>query len=348
MREPENYSKSLLGEWKHPFLLVRTKTLATFFAIMVLLLLSTTAISGQKPIERTALITKESRVWSGVFDLMQSVDADSPPNNLRDAFVFINLAGETSWWELKVLVEVEPDDDIEIIMINPDGFSAGRSNRLGTGLSEDLTIREPKPGQWALKIQEVELHGPTAIVRVTVEATVALLPPPPPPPPPPVLPFEGALMILGVAAAAIIAGVVVYAAMFRKEREVQPPPTPPPIIPSERVPGGETAVIPAGTQQYFGALELPGGQILPITGTTKEFGRADFEPYIPKEVASLISRRHFLITFSPRDKTFYIEDVGSTNGTLLNGSEIRGKGKMPLKEGDVISPAGVLNLRFKG
>lgn len=100
--------------------------------------------------------------------------------------------------------------------------------------------------------------------------------------------------------------------------------------------------------QYFGALELPGGQVVPVTSMSQEFGRGDFEAFTPKEVSSIISRRHFQISFSPRDKKYYLEDLGSTNGTMLNGTDVKGRGKVPIKDGDVISPSDVLNLKFKG
>jgi pSer/pThr/pTyr-binding forkhead associated (FHA) protein len=44
---------------------------------------------------------------------------------------------------------------------------------------------------------------------------------------------------------------------------------------------------------------------------------------------------------------WFIEDSGSTNGTLLNGVEIRGKGPQELKDGDEISPGGVIRLVFQ-
>lgn len=109
-----------------------------------------------------------------------------------------------------------------------------------------------------------------------------------------------------------------------------------------------TQVVQKGTQQYYAGLELPGGQVIPVTSMAQEFGRGDFENVVPKEVSNIISRRHFKISFSARDKKFYIEDIGSTNGTKVNGTDIKGKGSYPLNPGDVISPADVLNLKFKG
>jgi pSer/pThr/pTyr-binding forkhead associated (FHA) protein len=103
-----------------------------------------------------------------------------------------------------------------------------------------------------------------------------------------------------------------------------------------------------GTMQYYASLELPDGQTIPMTALSQDFGRSEFESKVPKEVSNIISRRQFQISFSTRDKKFYIEDLGSTNGTIVNGNDIRGKGKVPLNSGDVISPADVINLKFKG
>ena len=41
---------------------------------------------------------------------------------------------------------------------------------------------------------------------------------------------------------------------------------------------------------------------------------------------------------------YFVEDLGSTNGTFLNGVDIRGKGRARLQPGDVINVAGVLEL----
>lgn len=49
-----------------------------------------------------------------------------------------------------------------------------------------------------------------------------------------------------------------------------------------------------------------------------------------------------------REKIFMIEDLGSANGTTVNNSEIRGKGRVPLKNDDVVSLGGVINLKFRG
>jgi len=43
----------------------------------------------------------------------------------------------------------------------------------------------------------------------------------------------------------------------------------------------------------------------------------------------------------------YIEDDMSTNGTKLNGKEIKGTGKHPLTDGDQITVANVITILYK-
>lgn len=45
-----------------------------------------------------------------------------------------------------------------------------------------------------------------------------------------------------------------------------------------------------------------------------------------------VSRKHAKISFE--NGVYVIEDLNSTNGTFLNGDDIKGKGKQPLKDGD--------------
>jgi len=95
-------------------------------------------------------------------------------------------------------------------------------------------------------------------------------------------------------------------------------------------------------------LRLPGGVDIPVFEPVRVFGRETFEKYVPSEVLQMITREerggHFRIFL--RGNKWYIEDLNSTNGTLLNGKEIKGKGPQELKNGDTINPAGVLEIKF--
>jgi len=137
---------------------------------------------------------------------------------------------------------------------------------------------------------------------------------------------------------------------------VPPPPVSPPA-------GEETTVVPGAapaapsqppasgeTVITLAKLVAPNGKVIPIVGTRQAFGREDFQDLVPPESLRLISRRskpQFEIFFDPNTKQFYIVDNNSANGTYLNGVNIRGKGPQPLKNGDKISPAGVIELTFQ-
>ena len=130
-----------------------------------------------------------------------------------------------------------------------------------------------------------------------------------------------------------------------------------------RTVGNERRTLVGGTRIGVALyrLRLPNGVEIPVTEPIKVFSRETFEKYgVPPEALQFISgekrswilqmftgeRRggHFRIFL--RGNKWYIEDLNSTNGTLLNGKEIKGKGPQELKNGDIISPAGVLDLKF--
>ncbi|MCC6021195.1 MAG: FHA domain-containing protein [Thermoproteaceae archaeon] len=92
-------------------------------------------------------------------------------------------------------------------------------------------------------------------------------------------------------------------------------------------------------------LQLPNNYVVEINRPYAVFGREFFLKLgVPREIARYISRNHFAIYAERR--RFYIQDVGSKNGTWLNGRPIKGLNPQPLKHGDVITVAQVLSLRF--
>jgi len=122
-----------------------------------------------------------------------------------------------------------------------------------------------------------------------------------------------------------------------------------------RVPGVETQVVepgtiriiaPSGETMLLTAILQAGTQNIPVTRLPQEFGRSDFVNVAPREVINAISRRHFMISYDYAQGRFLIYDLGSTNGTYVNGVDIRGKGSVPLKNGDRINVGGVLDLVF--
>jgi len=96
---------------------------------------------------------------------------------------------------------------------------------------------------------------------------------------------------------------------------------------------------PAGTLTRLATLSSPRGNLY-VTSVVQEFGRSNFLGIVPGGELNLISRRHFR-THLQGGKLF-IEDLGSANGTFVNGVDIRGRGMIPLERGDRVNVAGVV------
>jgi hypothetical protein len=90
---------------------------------------------------------------------------------------------------------------------------------------------------------------------------------------------------------------------------------------------------------------LSNGEQLSLSGNAGSLGRSDFRSLVKADKADLISRQH--IRFDCEDGECFIEDRGSTNGTKLNGSNINGKGRYLLREGDKVELADILTLTYK-
>ena len=184
----------------------------------------------------------------------------------------------------------------------------------------------------------------------------------PPSPPPEGGGPEWMYIILAIGIIAV-AGVISAIVLMRKPKvspEIRPLPSLPGPSEGGTIPitAGPVTAGPGGTIQIPGpgggtiqltAMFKVGDKIVPISTLPQSFGREDFAGIAPPEVLNAISRRarpQFTVSFDYANKTFIIEDNNSVNGTLLNGENIRGKGPRPLRNGDIVSPAGVLNMRF--
>lgn len=91
-------------------------------------------------------------------------------------------------------------------------------------------------------------------------------------------------------------------------------------------------------------IALPNGMEIVLDNNTKVIGRGDLARVLDIDELGLISRRHFEIRV--QDERFYIEDLGSANGTKLNGADISGKGPVGLNHDDVIELADTIRLKF--
>lgn len=106
---------------------------------------------------------------------------------------------------------------------------------------------------------------------------------------------------------------------------------------------------PAGAAQPApaarGKLILSNNSEIVLADTTRTIGRGDLDRVVSSDDLKYISREHLRIDFE--NGAYYVEDHSSANGTKLNGTEIRGKGKQELKDGDRIEVAGVATLSFR-
>lgn len=156
--------------------------------------------------------------------------------------------------------------------------------------------------------------------------------------------------LIALLALAVIAVIVLIVLMARRKAKVRATqeagtqagqPTQPETKPY-------TDTLPATTpvlEAELAKLVMPdGGEIL-LAGNARSFGRHDFEKFMPQEHICYISRQHFNIWYE--NGQYYIEDRSSTNGTRLNGKDIKGAGRHALSDGDVIELARKLSLTFK-
>jgi hypothetical protein len=89
-----------------------------------------------------------------------------------------------------------------------------------------------------------------------------------------------------------------------------------------------------------------------VSEPIKTFGRQDFAKHLSESEYKFVSRKQFTI-FNESGK-FFIQDGGeeqgkwkeSSNGTRLNGEDLRGLGKKELKDNDKISVADTIELQF--
>ncbi|MFC1846314.1 FHA domain-containing protein [Chloroflexota bacterium] len=177
-----------------------------------------------------------------------------------------------------------------------------------------------------------------------------VLPPPPQAPPPPQEPgfldkLTGFIMqpigiglVILVLALIGVPGFFLYRKYFRRVAIEDTDPLPDEAV-SEEETSAELPATLAGAR-----IALPNGVEIQLTGNRRIIGRGDLARALGLDDLGLISRRHFEI--KSKDAQFYIQDLGSANGTVFNGTDIKGKGPIALSDDDVIEPAGIISLKF--
>jgi pSer/pThr/pTyr-binding forkhead associated (FHA) protein len=91
-------------------------------------------------------------------------------------------------------------------------------------------------------------------------------------------------------------------------------------------------------------LLFSNGNVMPLSNFPKAIGRSDLIDSISTEKIRYVSRQHFWLKFE--NGRFTIQDFNSTNGTKINGIEIKGKGQHRLKNGDRVEVAAVTVFKF--
>ncbi len=110
-------------------------------------------------------------------------------------------------------------------------------------------------------------------------------------------------------------------------------------------PTGEWVELPPPKHREAGAqLVGPSGFIARLGPGIRTFGRRDFAGFVPEEDLDYISRRHFEIRGTSQG--YFIRDLGSLNGTWVNGRKLAKGESVKLTNGAVIDVAEVIRLRF--
>ncbi|MDD5312646.1 MAG: FHA domain-containing protein [Dehalococcoidia bacterium] len=162
------------------------------------------------------------------------------------------------------------------------------------------------------------------------------------------------LLLYGLIALLAIAAILITVLLLRKPRAVpatqgnvtQAPVTTPAATTTAET-TKPTSTYPATTpvEPAPAKLVMPDGSETILAGNARSFGRKDFEKFLMADKITYISRQHINIWYE--NTQYYIEDRSSTNGTKVNGVEIKGSGRQALEDGDVIDLAGKLNFTFR-
>jgi hypothetical protein len=163
---------------------------------------------------------------------------------------------------------------------------------------------------------------------------------PVPPPSPYEFITQPLVLALGISLLVILVGAGlylsrIYARRGRNQSTVSSP--------DEAEPEGLSAALPSAVPSA--KIVLPNGIEILLAGKGRVIGRGDLARALSLDDLGLISRRHFEVKLD--GEQFYVEDLGSSNGTHLNGKDISGQGPVSLDDDDIIEPAGAVPLKFR-
>lgn len=105
-----------------------------------------------------------------------------------------------------------------------------------------------------------------------------------------------------------------------------------------------TVTPPTGSHVSFAKLVLKDKHEFLIKEYERIFGREDFLGVSVVDNLMFIGKKHFKIT--RMEDGFYIEDLGTKNGTMLNGVELKDFEKVKLENKDEILVAKTLKINY--
>jgi hypothetical protein len=198
------------------------------------------------------------------------------------------------------------------------------------GSSGTTDVKPQDTTVYTLTASYVDGTALTASTMVTVEQPPYLL--------------YGLIALLAVAAAVIVALLVrrPSAAPAAQSAGTRPAAATAAAITSTALASPSTAPV---IEAMAAKLAMPDGSEVLLAGNARSLGRKDFEKFLSPDEVSYLSRQHINIWFE--DSKYYIEDRSSTNGTRVNGIDIKDTGRHVLEDSDAIDLAGKLNITFK-
>lgn len=94
----------------------------------------------------------------------------------------------------------------------------------------------------------------------------------------------------------------------------------------------------------FAKLILPNNNNIIVNGAERIMGREDFIGIFATDKLLFIGKDHFKIT--REQGCFYIQDLNTKNGTMVNGELLQGSEKRKLENGDEITIAQTMTIKY--